>query len=140
MKMITGGCLCRSVRFQIDRPPVAARACWCRDCQYWSCGNYSINLIFETDGVAVEGEMRDYVSAADSGNVMRRRFCPECGTPLFSAAEARPDLVVVRAGALDEPEIARPGSIIWTASAPSWGGVPADLPSCTGQPGPIRRD
>lgn len=81
--------------------------------------------------------MKEYVSTADSGNVMRRRFCPKCGTPLFSEASSRPDLTVVRAGALDDPEIARPASFIRTASAPSWGLLDAGLPNCEGQPASI---
>ena len=47
---------------------------------------------------------RDYRSVADSGNVMHRRFCPGCGTHVFSAAESRPHLIIVRNGALDDTE------------------------------------
>ena len=95
-----------------------------------------ICAVFPTAGMAVSGETADYVSKADSGNVMHRRFCPACGTPLFSAAEARPHVVIVRAGALDEPELARPKAAIWTASAPSWGHVDPDLPAFEGPPPP----
>jgi hypothetical protein len=133
---VTGGCLCGKVRFSFAEGPLAARACWCRDCQYWGAGNATINAVFPTAGMAVSGETADYVSKADSGNVMHRRFCPACGTPLFSAAEARPHVVIVRAGALDEPELARPKAAIWTASAPSWGHVDPDLPAFEGPPPP----
>ncbi|MGK9232478.1 GFA family protein [Inquilinus limosus] len=134
---ITGRCFCGAVRFRFDQPPVATRACWCRDCQYLSSGNASINAIFRTESLTLTGEVAEYVSTADSGNVMYRRFCPRCGTPLFSQASDRPDMIVVRAGALDDPEIARPASVIWTASAPSWGHVDPDLPSRPDQPGPV---
>ena len=127
--LITGRCFCGAIRFQLDGPPVSTRACWCRDCQYVSSGNTSINVIFAASGLKVSGTTSEYVSRADSGNVMRRRFCPTCGTPLFSEAVARPDFVVVRAGALDDPEIGRPASVIWTASAPRWGCVDPSLPS-----------
>jgi len=52
---------------------------------------------------------RVFTSIADSGAVMRRSFCPTCGTPLFSEAEPRPHLIIVRAGSLDDPNIARAG-------------------------------
>lgn len=133
-KPVTGGCFCGAVRFQCREPPIATRACWCRDCQYLSSGNASINVIFRTESIEITGEVNKYVSTADSGNVMRRGFCPSCGTPLFSASLNRPDLMVVRAGALDDPEIARPTSFIWTASAPVWGLLDLDLPNCEGQP------
>ena len=80
--------------------------------------------------------MRDYRSVADSGNVMHRRFCPHCGTHLFSEAEARPHLIFVRAGTLDDPEVARPGATIWTSQAPTWACIDASLPKVERQPPP----
>ena len=136
-KSITGRCFCGAARFQCSQPPIATRACWCRDCQYLSSGNASINAIFRTETIEVTGEVNEYSSTADSGNVMRRSFCPKCGTQLFSASLNRPDLMVVRVGALDDPEIVRPTSFIWTASAPGWGLVDRDLPNCEGQPGAL---
>lgn len=128
-QIITGRCFCGGVCFQLDSPPVLTRACWCRDCQYLSSGNASINLIFASSALRISGPISEYISTADSGNVMRRRFCPNCGTPLFSEAMGQPDFVVVRAGALDDREIGRPASVIWTASAPRWGLVDPDVPS-----------
>lgn len=138
-KPITGRCFCGSVRFRFDEPPVAARACWCRDCQYLASGNATVNAIFPVATLQLQGELGEYVSRADSGNTMRRRFCRACGTPLFSQASDRPDFMVVRAGALDDPEIARPSGFIWTASAPSWGYVDPALENCVGQPKPVGR-
>lgn len=132
-ELVTGRCFCGAVRFSFDHLPVATRACWCRDCQYLSSGNTSINAIFRTAGLELTGETREYVSEADSGIVMRRRFCGRCGTPLFSEAQDCPDLMVVRAGALDEPAIGSPAGFIWTASAPSWALMDPTLPSCEGQ-------
>ena len=133
---IEGGCLCRAVRYRIGAEPIVSRVCWCRLCQYLAAGNATVNVCFPTAAVAIEGETRDFVSRSDSGNVMHRRFCPACGTPLFSEAEARPHLIYVRAGSLDEPERARPGAIIWSSQAPSWACMNADLPLFTGQPPP----
>jgi hypothetical protein len=135
--LITGRCFCGGVRFRFDRPPVATRACWCRDCQYLSSGNASVNAIFATAGFQVSGPVSEYISKADSGRTMRRRFCPTCGTPLFSEDVDLPGFVVVRAGALDDPEIARPASTIWTGSAPRWGLVDAALPACVGHPAAV---
>ena len=101
---IAGGCLCGQVRFRTDRAPLMARACWCRDCQYLSSGNASINLIVPSDGLEITGRTQEFVSVADSGNVMRRRFCPSCGTQLFSESVDHPERLVVRAGALDDQE------------------------------------
>jgi hypothetical protein len=84
----------------------------------------------------VEGETQDYRSVADSGNVMHRRFCPKCGTPLFSEAEARPHLIFVRAGTLDDPEVSHPAMTIWTASAPTWACIDTKIPAVERQAPP----
>jgi hypothetical protein len=133
---ITGGCLCKAVRYTISAPPVVTRVCWCRACQYIGAGSATVNTCFPSSALQVSGELRDYRMTADSGNVAHRRFCPVCGTHLFSASEARPHLVFVRAGTLDDPEIARPAMTIWTASAPSWACLDERLPKVERQPPP----
>jgi hypothetical protein len=116
--------VCRSVRYRTEADPIITRLCWCRVCQYIAAGNAAA--------------FASRLSIADSGNRMHRRFCPACGTHLFSEAESRPHLVFVRAGTLDDREVARPAATIWTASAPSWACIDADLPTFERQaPAPI---
>ncbi len=132
---IAGGCLCGAVRFEIDADaPLGVRHCWCRVCQYLSAGSGTTNAIFARDAVTVTGALNDYVSVADSGSVMHRRFCARCGTPVFSEAEPRPNQIIVRVGTLDDPNQARPAEIIWTRSAPAWACFDPDLPRAEGQP------
>jgi hypothetical protein len=133
---ITGGCLCRQVRFSISAAPIVTRACWCRVCQYIGAGSGTVNVCFPSAALTVSGELRDYSLVADSGNLMQRRFCPTCGTHLFSAAQARPHLIFVRAGALDDPEVAQPAMTIWTSAAPSWACFNEQLPQVQRQPPP----
>lgn len=139
-RLITGRCFCGAVQFHFNEMPVATRACWCRDCQYLSSGNASVNAIFRTESFEITGEVSGYVSTADSGRLMRRRFCPKCGTPLFSEALSEPEFVAVRAGALDDPAISRPQSFIWTASKPEWGLIEPRLSNCERQPDLVRSD
>ncbi|MDF2810020.1 MAG: hypothetical protein K0S56_1051 [Microvirga sp.] len=127
----SGGCLCGAVRFSSSRPPLIGRACWCRVCQYLASGNASISIIAESAAMSVAGELAAYESRADSGNVIRRSFCPTCGTPLFCEAVGESEYKVVRVGALDDTELGRPQSIIWAGSAPSWGWCDASLPATT---------
>jgi hypothetical protein len=74
------------------------------------------------------------VSVADSGNVMHRRFCPNCGVHVFTASEARPHLVFVRAGTLDDASVVKPEATIWVSAAPSWARIDPDLPQFERQP------
>jgi hypothetical protein len=134
--MITGGCLCGAVRYTTEAKPILARYCWCRLCQYIATGNAAVSVCFPSNEMSVTGESRDYISVADNGNRMHRRFCPTCGTHLFSEAESRLHLTFVRAGTLDDPELVRPAATIWTSQAPSWACLDETLPSWEGQPPP----
>jgi len=133
---ICGGCACRAVRYRISAPPVITRICWCRFCQFVGAGSGTVNVCFPSNAVRIEGALSDYISVADSGNRMHRRFCPACGTPLFSEAESRPHLIFVRAGTLDDIELAKPAMTIWVSRAPSWACIHSDLPQLDGQPPP----
>lgn len=133
---ITGGCLCRSVRYRITAAPIVTRVCWCRLCQYLGAGSGTVNTCFPKSAMTVEGDVSDHRSVADSGGVMHRRFCPTCGTPMFSEAEARPHLTFVRSGTLDDPEIAKPVVTIWASRAPTWACVDPKIPRVEGQPPP----
>jgi len=116
----SAGCLCGQVRITIDAEPLAARMCWCRLCQYLGGGSATVNVAFPSDKVTTSGDVRWYGSTADSGTPMRRGFCPECGTPIFSLAESRPHMTFIRAGALDDPSLIAPQAVIWTGAAPDW--------------------
>jgi hypothetical protein len=133
---ITGGCLCRAVRYSASAQPIVTRQCWCRTCQYIGAGSSTVNVAFETKHVAITGELRRYASKADSGNAMQRGFCSVCGTPVTSQADVRPHLIFLRAGTLDHPAIIAPAMNIWTKEAPQWVDLDPDLPMVAGQPPP----
>jgi hypothetical protein len=136
MTAVEGGCLCGAVRYHIAAEPVTTRVCWCRLCQFMACGNATVNVVFPSQSLVVTGEMGDFASIADSGNKMHRRFCPKCGTHIFSEAEARPHTVIVRAGTLDDVTIAKPEVTIWTSQAPAWAQIDPNIPQHTHQPPP----
>jgi hypothetical protein len=134
--LITGGCLCKAVRYRSTAAPLLTRVCWCRLCQYLAAGSGTVNACFPKDAVTIEGELSDFQSVADSGSKMHRRFCPVCGTQLFSEAESRPHLIFIRAGSLDDPEVARPAATIWTSQAPTWACMDPQLQAFSKQPPP----
>src|SRR5271154_200292 len=65
---LTGSCLCKKVRYRAATPPIVARACWCRLCQFIGAGSATVNAAFLKSDLVVEGETKDYVSIADSGS------------------------------------------------------------------------
>ncbi len=118
---LKGQCFCGQVTFAIDAEPVGARMCWCRDCQYIASGSATVNVLFPEDAVAYSGEVSKIERTADSGNTVERGFCPECGSQMYSRTVTPAGMPIrVRAGTLDEPELAPPTAAIWVRSAPSW--------------------
>jgi hypothetical protein len=95
-----------------------------------------MNVVFPATAVTLTGPLRDYSSIADSGNRMHRQFCERCGTPVTSSSEARPHLFILRAGTLDDPELAKPSLTIWADSAPTWACISQALPRTPRQPPP----
>jgi hypothetical protein len=45
---LSGGCLCRAVRYTVAADAVATRVCWCRDCQYLAAGSATVNNVVYT--------------------------------------------------------------------------------------------
>jgi len=135
MTQRSGQCLCGTVRFTLSADPVAARVCWCKDCQHIA-SNGTVNILVPTEAVHISGTLSEFVSTAASGNEIKRRFCTRCGSHLFANSSARPQLTVVRAGTLDDPSSIRPTANIWSVSAPDWACLDASLERVAQQPAP----
>jgi hypothetical protein len=131
----TGGCRCGAIRYTLAAEPLATRLCWCRDCQYWALGNAAVNIVVPRAAVAVSGSPRGWESEADSGNRMRRSFCADCGTQLFSESSGNPLNMVIRVGTLDDASGIVPTAVIWTGSAPAWAHIDPALQAFPRQPG-----
>lgn len=131
----TGGCLCGHVRYRLAAEPVASRVCWCRDCQHISSTG-TVNAMFPSAAITLTGTPAAFSRSADSGNVVTRRFCPQCGCHLFADSSGRPGLTVVRVGTLDDPSSVTPTANIWAASAPAWACLDTALERVERQPAP----
>jgi hypothetical protein len=62
----TDHCLCGAAKFRITGEPIAARICWCRDCQYIAA-NGMVNAMVPTSALEISGNLSEYTSTADSG-------------------------------------------------------------------------
>jgi hypothetical protein len=131
----TGHCLCGAVRFRLFAEPLATRVCWCRDCQHLSA-NGMVNLLVPTAALEISGPLSEFERTAESGNKIRQRFCPTCGSPMFANSFARPQVTAVRVGSLDDPSSVRPTMNIWSRSAPDWACLDPKLESVEQQPPP----
>jgi hypothetical protein len=118
----TGGCLCGAVRYTIDAPITALRACHCSNCQKHTGSDGSVNAVVPSDKFRItKGSTRKYEdSATQSGRTLSRHFCEKCGSPIYSHRNPNPGFVVVRAGSLDDKAGLKIAAHIWTSTAPAW--------------------
>lgn len=116
----SGGCACGAIRYESSAEPLTMSNCHCRDCQRASGSAFFPGVYVAKEDLTVSGDVMYYENTADSGNIQRRGFCRECGSPVFVRPTAYPDLVGLWAGSLDDPRWYRPAVNIWTASAQPW--------------------
>lgn len=131
--MLSGSCLCGAIRYTISQPVTELRACHCTACQKLSGAGGTVNAPLPSSAFRVtQGTLKRFTMKADSGRTLHRFFCGECGTPIYSQREATPEMVVVRAGAFDNPGEMKIGAHIWTKSARPWSHID---PAATRHPG-----
>lgn len=123
-----GGCMCGAVRYECTAAPLFMGNCHCRDCQQASGSAYAPAIGVPRSAVKITGDVKYYESKADSGNMAKRGFCPNCGSRLFALPPFAPDLMVIQASSLDDPSIFKAGMDIYTSSAQPWDYMDPALP------------
>ena len=95
---ITGGCLCKKIKFLSASKPKWISICHCRMCQK-AYGNPSAFF------VAFEKGYLEFVSGSPkfykSSDIAKRGFCSDCGSPVIFSYET---LDAVFVGTLDDPK------------------------------------
>lgn len=126
---ISGGCFCGAVRFEGEATPAFQVKCYCNDCRRTSGAGHAAMMGFPRDAIAVHGEVKEFRSKTDSGNDALRAFCPNCGSGVYARNAAMPEMIFVRASALDDPSLFSPQMIVYASRAPAWDPVSPDVPS-----------
>lgn len=128
----SGGCGCGAIRYSITTEPLISYLCHCTECQKRTASAFGISAVIPTEHLVIEkGTPKVYLRTADSGNQLGINFCDNCGSSLFSAPAARPQIRVLYGGTLDDPTILPIQINIWTDSKLPW--VPVD-PSVPNEP------
>lgn len=134
-KAYTGGCACGDIRYEIASEPISMNHCQCRHCQQKSGTGHGSYLTFNTRrDVKQTGQATHWNITGDLGTVKTRAFCPTCGSPVYMVFDAIPDLFIVHAASLDEPDRFEPGKVMFSSSAPAWDVVDPDLPKFAKMP------
>lgn len=115
--MLSGGCHCGAIRYEIRGETINHALCHCVDCRRSSGAPMVGWAMMPHDILHVTGETSVYASS-ESG---RRHFCIQCGTGLFySNDEFLPGMVDVQTGTLDDPEELPAQAHIQTAERIGW--------------------
>ena len=115
--MITGRCLCRAITFAYDATPRWTLNCHCESCRRATSSPMTTWITVPRAAFRfTRGEPTYYGSSPG----VRRGFCPKCGSPLTYENEEVADEVHLLAGALDEPNLARPTAHVFTEEQLAW--------------------
>ena len=125
--VITGGCLCGNVRYEIRAPAISTGYCHCRICQKFTGSSMSTWTAFPLSAVAfLDAEPRYFASS----EIAERGFCPDCGANLtYRLLKPRPGAVlVIFTSSLDAPEGYAPAIHSGIESQMAWIDLLDDLP------------
>jgi hypothetical protein len=117
----SGHCLCGSISYRFNAQPEAVVLCHCDDCQRHSGAAFSVNVLIARDALEVEGVPRTYqTTGSENGSLRDRLFCGDCGTPIFTILHEQLDVVIVKAGTLDDRVGLKPSVDVWWRRAQDW--------------------
>jgi hypothetical protein len=120
MSNVTGGCLCRRVRWEASGEPAFAGVCHCRNCQRSTSSAFGVFAAFPAANVRIDGELKTFEDTGESGRPVYHRFCPNCGSGIASERETVPGVIALLAGTFDDPSVFKPGVELYWDSAQPW--------------------
>jgi len=118
---IDGRCHCGEITFEAEVDPDALNICHCTDCQTLSGSAFRVNIPAPAERFVLHGTPKTYIKTAESGNRRQQTFCPNCGTPIYSApASGDTKVVVLRVGAIRQRAELIPRDQFWFRSSQPW--------------------
>lgn len=125
-----GRCLCGKISYNFSGAPAVAGICHCKNCQRQAGSAFSTLYGIPRAAFSLQGSPKLYKDTdTDSGNTVERYFCENCGSPIYSAIAAQPDMLFLKTGTLDSTEGFSPAFQVFCETKQDWvallEGVPA---------------
>lgn len=99
--MLTGGCQCGAIRFQVLGPTGRLFICHCDHCRRLTGSAFDVALECGARQIALlQGSPRHSLRIADSGNRVTIAFCGACGCHLWEGDDSLG--ATVKVGVLDQ--------------------------------------
>ena len=133
--LLTGGCQCGAVRYEVSEPPLQLYICHCTECRKQSASAFGMSVNVRRDAFhLVSGTLNTWSRPTDSGNRLDCHFCTECGSRIWHERGADTPNITVKAGSLDTPPDLAEAIHIWTVRALKGVSIPADAICKSGEP------
>lgn len=132
----TGGCLCGEINYEGEGEPAFCGHCQCVDCRKTSGTGHGSHMAMPEAAVRLSGAVSTYDRPSDSGNIVSRSFCPQCGSALYSTNSGMPGMLFLRASSLDDPNVFTPQLVVYTRSGAGWDLIDPQLPAFETMPPP----
>ena len=127
MKMVTGSCLCRAVRFEVRGAFGRASHCHCSMCRKAHGAAFGSYAAVRVENFRiVSGE--ELILRYKSSRGVERTFCSRCGSRLQFISEKQPGIVDIALGVLDDDPGIRVPHHIFVASKAPWFEITDGLP------------
>lgn len=131
-KVIHGGCLCGSVKYEINGPVHLLSHCHCSMCRKFSGSaflTFARTRVEHFAWVLGKDKISTYASSANG----IRCFCTTCGSPLPIVREALPN-ALIPAGTLENDPGIRPTLHIFASDKAPWLTIDDSLPQAAQWP------
>ena len=113
-------CSCGQLTIAATGEPIRISVCHCLACQLRTGSAFSAQARFTQDNVKIEGRSTEYVRKADSGNLLRYYFCPDCGSTVHYEIESVPGVVAIPLGAFADPSFPPPRVSVYQERRHQW--------------------
>ncbi len=123
----SGSCLCGAVRYELTAEPGPIEVCYCQMCRKASGGPLATNAQLPAAAFHLSAGA-GLLAAYQSSPAEKRFFCSRCGSPIYSQRAARPEVVRIRVGTINEPLKVRPVASYYTGSRCNWWEIRDALP------------
>ena len=123
-------CACGAVQVALKGRVLSMFLCSCEDCQRASGTGHAAIVLARPADVTISGETRSFPRPANSGAIMTRSFCPQCGTPIVGQSSRAPDVIMLPVGLFGDAaaDWYWPNQLIFARSHREWDEVAATIP------------
>ncbi|CAF1103288.1 unnamed protein product [Adineta steineri] len=123
MDFIVGKCLCEQISISITKEAYGATdrtyVCHCKNCRQCGGSLSAVAVIVPISAIQITGEPKMYQDGeTDSGTVIQRAFCSNCGSQLYTTSPTMPGVKIIKLGLFDD--IPKPSMELYCKERPSW--------------------